>query len=185
MTSSRLPTDHLWPLPVGVAAAAAIFTALRAACRRLLERLPWPHGHGQHVAPWPAEADERRASTDVIAACRAPWPRAPRPEHLAPTMVPAVAEALAPLPRYEDRVTTPDVPGDPELPGALDQQPRSGVRLAGQTPESGAPGTLPAWAVELNHGHTDNDAAVESMLHRALTPELLAVLDAQKEASDA
>jgi hypothetical protein len=187
-TSTRL--RPVLELATGVTSAVAILTALRAACRHLLRRLPWPHGHGQHISPWPAEQDERRASTDVIAAYRAPWPRAPRPEHLAQTMVPAVAEALAPLPRYEDRVTTPDSSApepapssDGHGPGAEDPGPEPSGQPAGHEPASG-PGTLlPVIAADLN-GHTSTDDAINSMLHRALTPELLAALDAQKEASN-
>ena len=47
------------------------------------------------------------------------------------------------------------------------------------------PDLRPAYWIEATKGHVDNERLVESILLRALTPELLAFLDAAKAAGDA
>ena len=161
------PVLQLAPLAAALAIAVAIYAALIGAWRKTARWLRgwWRSRHPVHAAPrqWHDEKFERVPADPRFHAAfgTPPWQDAEKPEHPAPTMVPLHGSDDAP---------SPNVPGDPELPGALDQQPRSGVSLAGQTPESGAPGALhPEIAKHLND-HGDVDSAVDSIVMRAVTP---------------
>ena len=192
MTSGRLSNTENLPLfGTALVAMYAIYAALTRLPRRLARWVRGvftaplhkaPRGHAEQHERVPSlvfrSAFADRAGHETHAwppgSLTSPWPAqggppwSPQaePQHAAATMVPLYGAGDAP---------SPNVPG-PDGVGT------GGKRAA--DPVTAGPGTLlPEIAADLN-GHTSTGDALDSMLQRALSPELLARLDAQKEASD-
>ena len=192
MTSGRLSNTENLPLfGAALVAMYAIYAALSRLPRRLarwvrgvftapLHKAPRGHAEQHERVPSPVfrSAFADRAGHETHAwppgSLTSPWPAqggppwSPQaePQHPAATMVPLYGAGDAP---------SPNVPG-PDGVGT------GGKRAA--DPVTAGPGTLlPEIAADLN-GHTSTGDALDSMLQRALSPELLARLDAQKGARD-
>ena len=96
-----------------------------------------------------------------------------------------VAKSVGNSPEREETAGAPGPDhGSPEV-GVDPAASPTGLVAAGNDPGGSLPSPrlLPQIADKLN-GHTSTGDALDSMLQRALSPELLARLDAQKEASD-
>ena len=179
MTSGRLSNTENLPLfGAALVAMYAIYAALTRLPRRLarwvrgvftapLHKAPRGHAEQHERVPSPVfrSAFAGRSGHETHAwppgSLTSPWPAQGGPPWSPQAEPQHPAATMVPLYGAGD-APSPNVPGpEPAGAGAL----------------------LPQIADKLN-GHTSTGDALDSMLQRALSPELLARLDAQKEASD-